>query len=280
MSWWIIDTVSINEDGDESLCDIQCDTAADLPAADQTGTAGYTIVRGSTALDLATGDRYIMDSSGSWVRQPSQYQLDLSGYATQSWVNGELAGYVQLTTYTTDKAALETEIGEVVDEGAKNRFLYDKDVGTTETIHGRTFTIQSDGGVKIETTGAVDADADFYVLGVWSNRNTLFDAMGKEWIPVCNCEMLSDFISLRIYNRSTGSTVASRTVTTNDNAGNSFDFDLTCAFIKIGSAQTIPSGGIVVYPMICTAHDWAVSQKFVPYAPTNRELYEMILALQ
>jgi hypothetical protein len=26
--------------------------------------------------------------------------------------------------------------------------------------------------------------------------------------------------------------------------------------------------------MICTAADWAVSQKFVPYAPTNRELYE------
>ena len=110
MSWWIIDTVSINEDGDESLCDIQCDTAADLPAADQTGTAGYTIVRGSTALDLATGDRYIMDSSGSWVRQPSQYQLDLSGYATQSWVNGELAGYVPSTTYNTDQAAQDAAI--------------------------------------------------------------------------------------------------------------------------------------------------------------------------
>jgi hypothetical protein len=32
--------------------------------------------------------------------------------------------------------------------------------------------------------------------------------------------------------------------------------------------------------MICTAEDWAVSHEFVPYAPTNRELYEMILALQ
>lgn len=111
MSWWIIDTVSINEDGDESLCDIQCDTAADLPAADQTGTAGYTIVRGSTALDLATGDRYIMDSSGSWVQQPSEYQLDLAGYATQSWVSGELAGYVDTSTYTTDQAAQDAVIG-------------------------------------------------------------------------------------------------------------------------------------------------------------------------
>jgi hypothetical protein len=38
--------------------------------------------------------------------------------------------------------------------------------------------------------------------------------------------------------------------------------------------------GLVFKPMICTAEDWAVSHKIVPHAPTNRELYEMILALQ
>jgi hypothetical protein len=41
----------------------------------------------------------------------------------------------------------------------------------------------------------------------------------------------------------------------------------------------IPKGAtvnITLKIMICTASDWAVSQKFVPYAPTNRELYEMI----
>lgn len=32
--------------------------------------------------------------------------------------------------------------------------------------------------------------------------------------------------------------------------------------------------------MICKASDYAISPAFVPYAPTNRELYEMILALQ
>lgn len=87
MSWWVIDTVSVNENGDECLCDIQCDAAADLPAANQISTIGYTIVRGSKALDLATGDRYIMESSGSWVKQPSEYQLDLTGYATELYVD-------------------------------------------------------------------------------------------------------------------------------------------------------------------------------------------------
>ena len=32
--------------------------------------------------------------------------------------------------------------------------------------------------------------------------------------------------------------------------------------------------------MICTAHDWAISQKFVPYCPTMAEMYAMILELQ
>lgn len=32
--------------------------------------------------------------------------------------------------------------------------------------------------------------------------------------------------------------------------------------------------------MICTTEDYAISPEFVPYAPSNRELYEMILALQ
>lgn len=110
MSWWIVDFKSINENGTEGLCNIECDTAASLPAADQTLTAGIKIVRGSKALDLSTGDRYKMNSSGSWVQQPSEYSLDLTGYATQSWVTGELAGYVQTTTYTQEQAAQDAVI--------------------------------------------------------------------------------------------------------------------------------------------------------------------------
>lgn len=40
------------------------------------------------------------------------------------------------------------------------------------------------------------------------------------------------------------------------------------------------ASNLVFKPMICTAEDYKISQEFVPYAPSNRELYEMILALQ
>lgn len=132
MSWWIVDFRSINEDGTEGLCEIECDTAASLPAADQTLTAGIKIVRGSKALDLSTGDRYKMNSSGSWVQQPSEYSLDLTGYATQSWVNGELAGYVPTTTYSTDQAAQDAAIAGKASVGTFNITLAGSPLVATE----------------------------------------------------------------------------------------------------------------------------------------------------
>lgn len=45
-------------------------------------------------------------------------------------------------------------------------------------------------------------------------------------------------------------------------------------------ARLYTIGGIFTNMMICTAEDYAISPEFVPYAPSNRELYEMILALQ
>ena len=112
MSWWIVDFKSINENGTEGLCDIECDTAASLPAADQTLTAGIKIVRGSKALDLSTGDRYKMNSSGSWVQQPSEYSLDLTGYATEQYVDSGLAAKVDTTTYTAGQDAQDAVIAD------------------------------------------------------------------------------------------------------------------------------------------------------------------------
>lgn len=47
---------------------IICDTASDLPAYN--AYSGYELLMGSIADDLSTGDRYKMQSGGSWVRQP------------------------------------------------------------------------------------------------------------------------------------------------------------------------------------------------------------------
>lgn len=85
-----------------------CDDQSDLPA--QSYDASTELMIGCQAHVIADGSEWEIDSSGSWVQQPSQYQLDLTGYATQSWVTVELAGYVDTTTYSTDQAAQDAAI--------------------------------------------------------------------------------------------------------------------------------------------------------------------------
>lgn len=110
MSWWIKEHIAVNDDETKQLCSIEADTQTSLPAADQSGTAGFIIVRGSAALVLDTGDRYIMNSSGTWMQQPSGVQLDLSGYATTQDLTDGLAAKVDTTTYTAGQAAQDTVI--------------------------------------------------------------------------------------------------------------------------------------------------------------------------
>ena len=87
-------------------------------------------------------------------------------------------------------------------------------------------------------------------------------------------------MQLCVYDRSTGSTVNSIRVGSNDTDGEVISFDATTVFLSIGANVTVPEGGIVVYPMICPKALFAASPDFAQYAPTNRELYEMILAMQ
>lgn len=106
MSWWIKEHIAVNEDETKQLCSIEADNQTSLPASDQTATAGFIIVRGSSALVLDTGDRYIMNSSGAWIMQPSGVQLDLSGYATTQDLTDGLAAKVTMQQAYGDATAI------------------------------------------------------------------------------------------------------------------------------------------------------------------------------
>lgn len=90
MSWWVMEQVSVNDDGTQSLVNIQCDDVSDLPSPNQIGTTGYTIVRGSQAKVLATSENYILGGSGTWVKMEDGVKLDLAGYATEQYVDDSL----------------------------------------------------------------------------------------------------------------------------------------------------------------------------------------------
>lgn len=110
MSWWVIEQVSVNEAGTQTLANIQCDDVSDLPAPDQSSTLGYVIVRGSQAKVLATSENYILGSTGTWVKMEDGVKLDLTGYATEQYVDNGLADKVDTSVYSSGQTAQDAII--------------------------------------------------------------------------------------------------------------------------------------------------------------------------
>lgn len=71
----------------EIIASVVCDDAASLPVQ----RADQTFVLSSDALDISTGDKYIINSSGEWVKQPTAKAWE--NVYTQAEVNALLAQY-------------------------------------------------------------------------------------------------------------------------------------------------------------------------------------------
>lgn len=274
MAWWVKNHIAVNDDETQQLCSVEADTQTSLPAADQTATAGFIIVRGSDALVLDTGDRYIMNSAGTWIRQPAGVQLDLTGYATTQYVDDGLAGKVDTSTYTAGQAAQDAEISVLAAQGAKNLLADKHAAGTITETNGFRFTAQSDGGIKIESIGTHTGNGDYYVQGNWGNTQTVLDLTGDTYTASFSCSTTVGQISIRFFG-------AGNTAIINNlylNAERNLTGEVKFVFITVVSTAVIPAGGIVVYPMVRNAA--IADSTYAPYAPTNRQLYEMIRALQ
>ena len=76
------------------VIDCIVDTSADLPA--QNALSPYTIVCPSTARTV-DGERYMMNSAGTWILQPEGVTLDLTGYYTSAEVDAAILA--ALTSY-------------------------------------------------------------------------------------------------------------------------------------------------------------------------------------
>lgn len=264
MSWWVKEHIAVNDDETKQLCSIEADTQTSLPAADQTATAGFIIVRGSSALVLDTGDRYIMNSAGTWVQQPSGVQLDLTGYATTQDLADGLAVKVDTTTYTAGQAAQDAEIGALLDRDAKNIFD-SKLIPQTATRNGVTIT-RTEKGLHISGTASSTSDTQIasFALEIPADDyhvyiNTAASSLNI-WCSYRKSGASSDTYAPTVRDTLNTGDVLKYLYFKNLPGGTTFDADVDI--------------------MVCTAADYDISNQFVPYAPTNRQLYEMILALQ
>lgn len=108
------DDIAYNGVTNVARIDLYADTAADLTGV--TSFDSITLLGGSTALDISTGDLYIMQSGGTWILQPSQGAF--SNVYTKAEIDAMIANYYTKTqsddlyewitvTITTDTLPLE-----------------------------------------------------------------------------------------------------------------------------------------------------------------------------
>lgn len=196
-------------------------------------------------------------------------------------LSGSSVNPVQNKAVKAETDKLGAGLAEAINVGAKNVLMIKNHTPGQEFSNGgRKFTFLADGGVKITGTATGTGNVDCYLIGSWSGTSTELALGGEDHTVVLRSSVSLAALQLCVVNRSTGSTVNTIRVGTNDADGEVISFDATAVFLSIGANVTVPEGGIVVYPMICPKALFAASPDFAQYAPTNRELYEMILAMQ
>lgn len=175
----------------------------------------------------------------------------------------------------------DNEIVGLVDNGAKNRLNItqlgssDSNVGTKVTSQGVEYEIQSDGTITAyrKTSSSSGAYIFLYENGSVKDVTEFFDGQ-HVWSG--NPSQYPSTVTVW-YKIGSGSNVSMPNGTVLPNANGE---TVRIGFQISASASPTQSDPIVFKPMICSVSDWQASQKIVPYSPTNRELYEMFLALQ
>lgn len=163
--------------------------------------------------------------------------------------------------------AKQTETNVIANLGAKNLFRNDKNAGATVVKQGATWVFDQT---------SVVANVSGTVSTVWSDvflLNSNFDLSDKEYKIVIESDSPDVFVYIP------GNTLSGGNIPSNGQyfAG-VYRYQGIMTTSTRFTAKTGSYSNATIRCMICPAE--ITDDTFQPYAPTNRELYEMILALQ
>ena len=159
-------------------------------------------------------------------------------------------------------ATARTELIELVDSGAKN--LYNPS-NTSTSASGLTGTVtrNSDGSYTISGT---TSSTVYYNMGSWITPEDGYYILSGGSAAESAYQLIYDDHDWQTYESGNKKKLAYWTKGSTHNL-----------YIRLGTGITISN--VTFYPMICSKAAWDVSQKYVPYVPSNAELYAMIQAL-
>lgn len=172
------------------------------------------------------------------------------------------------TTYDIKDSTSRAALAEVIDEGAKNLLWFDE---TSTDNNNVRFTVNADGSITATQIAARTATAIFRMR--YTDNLLSQDVRGKI-LSGCPHGGADNTYKINIERRTSPYTNYGR------DTGNGLLIPDTIAdgiplylYIQVYSSATLP---ITFKPMICTAADWAISQKFVPYRPSWQEMADEI----
>lgn len=173
--------------------------------------------------------------------------------------------YEMLRASKIGSSATNQAVNTIANQTVKNLLPC---TATTDTLNAVDFTVAADGSVTV--SGTASSNTTFAIKAAFSLP------VGKYILSGCPAGGATASYLLQMRNDTTQQNVFCQT----SGAETSFSIDdPTRKFIiMIRIAKSYHASNLVFKPMIRRAD--IKDSTYQPYAPTNRELYEMILALQ
>ena len=174
-----------------------------------------------------------------------------------------------VSDFEADQQRQETEIGTVAALGAKNLLKYDG--CSASSTAGVSYTINADGTVTVN--GTPQGSSPSYVQIMLNGNAVTVDKFCDGHHILSGCPAGGGDNKYRMY-------AAKGTYSRFDYGDGVLltETALTDVRIVIYIANGYTANNLVFKPMIRRAE--ITDDSYAPYAPTNRELYEMILAIQ
>lgn len=259
-----------------------CDTFADLPSKTEYTNDNIILMIGTRATVIDPASEYRMKEDGTWCIDKvknNTYSKDEIDAIINTINDKDDDQDIAITNLQTQNTNQQQEIDYSINTGAKNIL----NITQTSRVHnGVTFTVNSDESVSI-SGGTTGSNSFMRLTGI--QTSTAY----SEQIPLpkgrykisCPGALSTDNFRFAVGYRNT-STDSRSTITAQQSNGFEAEFEITTDTGRfdatILSVSTDPDYSATVYPMIRCAE--ITDDTFEPYAPTNRELYEMILQLQ
>lgn len=251
---------TINDGTTHIRARLAVDSSSELPGPSD--LSGYTLEQGSSARAIDDASEWMMQGDGTWslqrsadlssiINQLSQIEDDLHDAATDAaWAKSQVDDFIYPALIS------------LIDRGAKNAL--DLSAAQTVTDAGVTFTVNADS--SITCTGISSATAwihvpvtippgTYYVTGMPEDGSASTYRIDFRLTPTGTTIFVADTEAPK-----TWTLAAAWSGYFNVRVGSGYDF---------GAGKT-------VRPMLSQPDQYNISDVYVPYSPTNRELLDLI----